>query len=233
MHNMDRKWQQLLAQGKWLQVLPRELQARVLGALQSYALPANSTLFRQGDNFNGLYCVLSGQLHVKGHAQDGSPLLIAILRPGEWTGFLAALDGGQYAFSVSCVGESRIAVLDAMKVRSIFEADLATYKFLVQPELSSSRATYNYFIEHFGRPPLSRVAERLIGLGRWPYSSPGDDISPLDHVSQDLLAAATRLSRQTVNTCLKELERAGFVKTGYGKVEIVDIHGLAKITSKG
>lgn len=228
---MDRKWKDVLAQSKWLASLPETIRASIFANLKSQSLAAGSSVFQRDEQFKGLCCVLSGQLHVSGVAQDGAPLLIAILRPGDWTGFLAALDDGRYAFNVSTVDEARVAILDRAKVRSIFQTDLAAFKFLVQPEIDSSRNIYNYFIEYFGRPPISRVAERLIGLGRWPYSGSVEEIAPLDHVSQELLGAATRLSRQTINICLKELAQRGLIKTGYGKVEILDIEGLSDIAS--
>lgn len=228
---MDSKSQKILTQSGWLASLPNELRSHVLGKLRTQSVTVNASIFRQGDDFKGLCCVLSGQLHVTGLSEDGMPLLMGILRPGDWTGFLAALDGGGYAFTVSSVGEARVGILEPHDVRSIFESNLAAYKFLARPQIEASRSTYHYFIEYFGRPPLNRVAERLIGLGRWPYSESVVQISPLDHVSQETIAAATRLSRQTINTCLKELEQRGLVKTGYGKVEILSVTGLVEVAN--
>lgn len=218
----------MLETSDWYRRLPPALQAQVLQQLAAAARPAGRTLFRQGDPVAGLHVILSGELHVTGIAFDAISTLMGILRPGDWTGFLAVLDEQPYAFTVAAVVYSEVACLPMSAVRSIFESDVATYRLLVGPELMNARRNYHFFLETHGRPPLKRVAERLMELGRWPYSPRSGPVSSID-VSQDALAAATRLSRQTVNTLLRELESRGLVEISYGRIKVKDADGLGKL----
>lgn len=211
--------------------MPPDVGGKVLNELRSHSVSEGETIFRQGEPFKGLYCVITGQLQVTGVALDGLPLLMAIHRAGDWTGFLAAFESGSYAFSVTAVVESRIAVLEKPVVEAIFESSVEAFKCLVRPENTVSRQNYRYFIEHFGRSPVHRIAERLIGLGCWAYSDKTALRPALHGVTQSDLATATRLSRQTVNKCLSKLETAGLISVGYGKVEVINPAGLWRVAS--
>jgi CRP/FNR family transcriptional regulator len=132
----------MLATSDWYRRLPTGVQAMVLGHLAVSRRPAGQALFHQGDLPVGLHVILSGELHVTGTAPDGISTLMGILRPGDWTGFLAVLDENPYAFTVAAVVDSEVACLPLAAVRAIFEGDVATYKLLVAPELMNARRNW-------------------------------------------------------------------------------------------
>ena len=218
----------MLATSNWYRRLPPVVRAQVSDHLATSGRAASQVLFHQGDPPVGLHVILSGELHVTGTAADGVSTLMGLLRPGDWTGFLAVLDANPYAFTVAAVVNSEVACLPIAAVRSIFEGDVATFKLLVAPELMNARRNYHFFLETHGRSPLKRVAERLMELGRWPYSPRSGPVAPVD-VSQDALAAATRLTRQTINTLLRELEARGLVELGYGRIKVKDATALGRL----
>ena len=218
----------MLDTSNWYRRLPTGVRDLVRDQLAVSGRLAGRTLFHQGDAPAGLHVILSGEFHVTGTAADGISALMGILRPGDWTGFLAALDDNPYAFTVGAVVDSEVACLPIPAVHAIFEHDVAIYKLLVAPELVNARRNYHFFMETYGRSPLKRVAERLMELGRWPYSPRSGPVAPVD-VSQDTLAAATRLTRQTINTLLRELEGRGLVELGYGRIKVKDAAALGRL----
>ena len=228
---MQVHWRERICQFGWLASLPDDVQGEVLAALQTEPVTEGSEAIGQGERFAGLLCVLEGEMQVVGTARRGDELLIGILRPGDWTGFLAAIDHGEYAFSVRAKRNCRIARLDAFATRRIFERDLERFRLLIRPELVVSRKNYSYFIEQAYRPPMQRLAERMMGLGRWPYSLVDDDITSLEELSQADLANATRLSRQTTNSGLQVLASSGLVRLGYKSVEVLDPVRLGMIAN--
>lgn len=228
---MRAEWRALMSQTGWSALLPGDVQRQLLAALRSELIQKGSEAIRQGEPFAGLLCVLEGEMHVAGTAHRGDELLIGILRPGDWTGFLAAIDHGEYAFSVRAVRDCRVARLDPAACRRIFEQDLEHFRLLLRPELIVSRKNYSYFVETAYCPPMQRLAERMMGLGRWPYSLVDDDVSSLEQLSQLDLANATRLSRQTTNSCLKVMENHGLVCLGYKSVDVLDPVRLGMIAN--
>lgn len=198
------------------------MQAEIISSARSQLIEPRAEVILQGEPFAGLICVLSGEMAVIGTARCGDELLIGLLRQGDWTGFLAALDRKSYAFSVRAISECRVARLDEAAVDRIFCQDVERFRLLTVPELAVSRSNYRYFVETAYRPPMLRLAERMIRLGRWPYSATTDEVTRLEKVSQADLANATRLSRQTINVCLRKMAAHGLVKIGYRWVEVVD-----------
>ncbi len=220
-----------LASGAWFAGLAPDTGAAISNALSRRTVRSGDALFRQGDPASGLHVLLSGEGRITGSSVDGIPALIGILRAGDWTGFLAVLDGGPYAFSAEMVTEGVAACLPVAAVENIFGSDVGTFRMLVAPELTIARRNYHFFLETHGRPPLRRVAERLMSLGRWPYAAATGPLAALEHVSQEDLAAATRLSRQRINTALRDLQQRGLINHGYGQVTVIDPAGLGRIAA--
>lgn len=218
-----------LASGTWFAGLPLAMSSAIAGELTHKTVRPGDALFRQGDPVSGLHVLLSGEGRITGLSADGIPALIGILRPGDWTGFLAVLDGGPYAFSAEMITAGVGACLSIPAVDRIFRSNIAAFQMLIAPELTITRRNYDFFLETYGRPPLRRVAERLMALGRWPYAKSSGPLAPLDHVSQDDLAAATRLSRQRINLALRELQQLRLIETGYGRINVIDPGGLGRL----
>ena len=212
----------ILATNVWFSQLEARTRSSIVDHLVTKRVAGGEAMFQQGDPVSGLYVLLAGDGRITGSSADGLPALIGILRPGDWTGFLAVLDGGPYAFSAEMVTSGVAACLPITAANKIFGTDVDSFRRLVAPELTIARRNYHFYLETHGRPALRRVAERLMALGRWPYAASTGPLAPLDNVNQDDLAAATRLSRQRINTALRELQRRGLIKTGYGNVCVLD-----------
>jgi len=228
---MNSDWHHILFSSAWSQSLPPDVKAEIKSHARSESVARGVEVNRQGVPFAGLVCVLSGEMHVVGTASNGEELLMGIHRAGDWSGFLAALDRQPYALSLRAVTDCRIARIDAEATTRIFESDLGRFRLLLAPELGVSRGAYRYFIETSYRGPMLRLAERMIGLGRWPYALGDGEPSRLEKISQADLANSTRLSRQTINTCLGKLADQGIVRVGYRSVEVLDLHRLSLIAT--
>ncbi len=227
----DAGWREALLAGGWLAALPPEISEAVLDAVAVRRFAAGEAIYRQGDLPAGLFGIVSGQIQTVGTAEDGQPSLLSVLRAGEWTGFLGQLDGRPYQFTTSATVTSEIAVLSGAAVKAIFGESAARRAMLAAPLFAILRVAYGYLIETNGRPPLRVVAQRLLDLGRCVYL-PGSASTPvLEAISQDDIAAATYLTRPTVNRVLRDLEGKGIIRLGYGRVEIKDVPALYECAS--
>lgn len=176
-----------------------------------------------------MHCLLDGVVHIIGFTHAGTEVLMTILYPGDWTGFLANLDGGQHAFAAICTTDCTVATLTPRAVTSIFETDVARYKLLLRPELNISRRNYQYLLEYHGGPPLQRLAYRLLDLARGPHGILRHPVTLTVHVSQEQLGTASQLSRQKVNALLNILAARGLVQVTRNLITILDTDGLDRI----
>lgn len=207
-----------LSVGAWYASLAPHLQHAIAehGRLRTYA--TGEVVFMQGDPVVGLFAVLSGQVSVAGLTSDGMEVLVATLRPGEWTGFLAVLDGGPYAFTTTATEPAEILCLPLAQVKRVF-SDLEGLRALMQPELAASRRVYRYLVDLAMMTPKQRLARRLLDLAQTAYD--GDVRSDgIDHVSQRQIAVSIMCSRQLTNSLLGDLEQAGVIKLSREHIQI-------------
>lgn len=212
--------------GAWFTQLPATIQEKLLSEGRERQLNAGQKLFDQGDAPTGLHGIISGEIHIKGTASNGHEVLMAIHRPADWTGFLTCIDSQPHPMSAVAATDLLFLTVPPASVHAIFETDIAAFRHLLTPELRVGRANYRWLIEMVTRPSLQRIASRLLDLARWPYGSRAGPTSPIDNVSQEELANACNLSRQTMNSALRQLEKRGFIRIGYGRIEIVDSRGM-------
>ena len=217
---------EVLRSGPWFQTLPADVQRRMMEEGTPRTLDPSQMLFAQGDEPSGLHVVVTGELHVAGTSENGNDVIMAIIRPGEWTGFLACLDRGPHAYSAVAVVETTVFSLRPTAVAAIFEANVATYRLLQAPELSAARKLSHFVIEEMGLPLAQRVAARLADLGRWAYGPPSGSVALLDNVSQEELAMSVHASRQKVNMILRDLSAQELIEIGYGRIRVLDSAAL-------
>jgi CRP-like cAMP-binding protein len=227
-HSVDKK--SLFTTGSWFARLPEDVQDSLILAGRQRRFSAGATLFGVGDQPTGLHGLLSGEVHITGSTSTGHNILMAIHRVGDWTGFLTCLDQQPHPLSATAAVDCIIFSVPPAAVTKIFERDVATFRLLSAPELLVGRRNYHWLVEMSQRPTLQRVAERVLDLGRWTHSERTGPVSPIEHVSQESLAAATNVSRQTMNSALHELEKLGLIRVGYGRIDIVDSRGLEKLS---
>lgn len=229
-----------LNRGNWLARLPDHLREDVLKSAVRMKIRRGRHLFRQGDPANGIFCIVSGEAQVVGTTIAGLDILAAMLRASDWTGYLACIDDGSYAFSVVASQPCEVLHLPLPAVKRIFMSDPDNFRLLVLPEVASMRGVYQHLVESLAFTPLQRLARRLIDLTTAPHGEArySDTISP---VTQDQLAMSIMASRQWTNRLLQHMEQAGLVKLSRGRIDILDrprlydlaVHGESGFTLSG
>ena len=226
-HSPSASQQNLLIQkGRWFPSLPAVIQTQLLDAGRERRLAAGSSLFRQGDMPSGLHGILKGQLHVSGMSRTGHEFLMAIHRPGDWVGFLTCIDRLPHPLSGHAASDLTVLTISPATITEIFETDVSTFRLLLQPEMHVGRSNYHWLVEMLVRPSMQRVAARLLQLSRWVHGDSQPSVRSIEFVSQEELASACTLSRQTMNNALRDLEARGFISVGYARIDIVDGEAL-------
>ena len=64
------------------------------GTCRRLALPANHVVFREGDESDGLYVILTGSVRVHRCDHQGNEIDLATLQEGDFFGEAALLEGG-------------------------------------------------------------------------------------------------------------------------------------------
>jgi CRP/FNR family transcriptional regulator len=202
------------------QLSPDELE-RISAVAVPRSYPKGVRVFHEGDHSDACYIVRSGDLRVTREHSDGRAIALATLGPGDIFGELAMLDGEARSASVEALSDCELLALPASDVRGLLEgsADI-TVKLVVALTRRLREANERISRQSFQTVP-SRVAGVLSQLIAEETPMEGHDGVTIRMTQADL-AQLAGTSRESVSRFLAVLERAGVVRSGRGRVTVLE-----------
>ncbi len=188
--------------------------------------PAGTRVFHEGDDSDACYIVKEGSFRVTREHSDGRAITLATLGPGEIFGELAMLDGDKRSASAEALSEGELLALPANDVRALLARHPEISLKLVAGLVRRLRAANVRLSRQSFQTVPSRVAGILAQLSREGQDDGGGDGAPEEEVTiqmnQTDLAQLAGTSRESVSRFLAELERAGVVRSGRGRVTVLE-----------
>jgi CRP/FNR family cyclic AMP-dependent transcriptional regulator len=186
------------------------------------SFPAGTRVFHEGDNSDACYIVKEGTFRVTREHSDGRAITLATLGPGEIFGELAMLDGDKRSASAEAITDGELLALPAGDVRSLLARHPEIALKLVAGLVRRLRAANVRISRQSFQTVPSRVAGILAQLTRELQDGKGPEEEVTIRMNQTDLAQLAGTSRESVSRFLAELERAGVVRSGRGRVTILD-----------
>lgn len=211
--------------------LSRAIGQAILGPLNVQARPllrmaAGTVLLKAGESVSRLPLLLDGRIHTVMHARSPQdpPVLPVSFEAGEMVllsqlfcdrpsiiDLVAAVPVQMYWIGVSELEELMLRDQAAL---------LLLTRFLGQ-RLREVQAREQTWIERGAQERVRSLVARLAG-----QQGPGGADVPVIQMTHDELAARCGLSRPKTSLALKRLEHAGLLRTGRGRIEVLDLAGL-------
>jgi CRP/FNR family transcriptional regulator len=185
------------------------------------SFPAGARVFHEGDNSDACYIVREGTFRVTREHSDGRAITLATLGPGEIFGELAMLDGDKRSASAEALSDGELLALPAGDVRSLLARHPEIALKLVAGLVRRLRAANVRISRQSFQTVPSRVAGILAQLSREAQNG-GENGTVTIRMNQSDLAQLAGASRESVSRFLAELERAGVVSCGRGRVTVLD-----------
>lgn len=183
--------------------------------------PAGTRVFHEGDSSDACYIVKEGSFRVTREHSDGRAITLATLGSGEIFGELAMLDGDKRSASAEALTEGELLALPANDVRALLARHPEIALKLVAGLVRRLRAANVRLSRQSFQTVPSRVAGILAQLSR--EAQDGDEAEEVTiEMNQTDLAQLAGTSRESVSRFLAELERAGVVRSGRGRVTVLD-----------
>jgi CRP/FNR family transcriptional regulator len=195
------------------------------------SFPAGTRVFHEGDSSDACYIVSEGSFRVTREHSDGRAITLATLGPGEIFGELAMLDGDTRSASAESITDGTLLALPANDVRSLLGRNPEIALKLVAGLVRRLRAANMRLSRQSFQTVPSRVAGILAQLSReGQENKDGDGDGEMQEVTirmnQTDLAQLAGTSRESVSRFLAELERAGVVRSGRGRVTVLQPNKL-------
>lgn len=220
-----------LLRDPWFAALDAHAQCELLAASTPLHLRHGEYAFRQGDVSTGFYGLASGVVRVSTLSESGREAVLAVLPAGHWFGEASALDGLPRTHDVAAWGDVQLLLVgpeafERLMARSGFAHAIA----LLQARYM--RAVFAMLEDATLRSTRARIVRRLQRLARGDTASATDGRTTI-RITHDTLAMMIGITRQTLALELKAMVRAGALRTGYGRIEIVCMKRLVELEGSG
>lgn len=203
----------LSAQSPTLQsLISPDLDARLTGVAKTAEYSNGQMIHSRGDSAPGLSIVRSGAVKVGNVGRDGSYLTTSILGTGQCFGEFTLLAGLPRTHDATAVGPTLVDQVSGKAFMRLYEAEVELSRALLTIALRRTHGLLE-FVDDMRRLPLPvRIAKFLLN------NSVGANFV----VRQEEIAFTFGVSRVSMGKVLKQLEVAGLIKRGYGRIEILD-----------
>lgn len=209
----------------WLATCKLDFRDWIAANLQWQSYAAGSGISHAGDDAGALFCIAEGQVGFVagvGVADIGTSYFGL---PGMWWGHAPLLSGKRLG-SVVAATDTFCGALPNTLLRTRLKSHPEDWRAIALgiSELFtlSAGAHADLLIARSDR----RVAATILRLGGYRHRLFPTAPLPSIACTQDLLAGATALSRNTVGKLLRDFEKAGLLDTRYGRITILDAPGL-------
>ena len=186
------------------------------------SFPRETRIFHEGDPGDPCYIVREGSARVTREHPDGRAITLATMGPGAIFGELAMLDGERRSAIVEATENTELVALPASDMRNLIRGHPEMAEKLVVALTRRLREAN----ERISRQSFQTVPSRVAGVLNQLLAD--EAVTPLvrDGVTIRLrqadLAQLAGTSRESVSRFLADLERAGIVRPGRGRVTVLD-----------
>ena len=93
--------------------------------------PAGATLFREGDDANAMFVVISGEVEVLKKSKRAVEARVAVLGPGDWFGEMSIVDIQPRSATVRALAPSRLLRVTSADLDALYRHDLRSYAIII------------------------------------------------------------------------------------------------------
>jgi CRP-like cAMP-binding protein len=193
-------------------------------------VPKGQVLFSQDDAADSLYLVHTGCILISLATADGRELVINEMRPGDFFGEVALLQGHTRSANAVAREASEVLCLPGDLFLAQLENEPRVARQLLQTladrlRVSGERESALAFLAAPARLARLLLQRSAIGVSA--------NAEPLVTISQEEIAQHLGLTRQTVAKILGGWRRAGWIITGRGRIMLVDQAAVKRLAREG
>lgn len=213
---------QLRQHSNWFASLAENQQQQLLAQAKVVQLGAGQRLFSRGDEFDGIYALVSGALLIAGVHSSGRESLLTIVEAGDWIGEIALFDRKARTHDATASVACQLVHLNNFALQQLVLQDPLWWQRFGQLLTEKMRLVFQALEDMSLLPASVRLARRLLILCRL-HQQAGRYLIP---VQQEQLGQLLSLSRQTINQLLQQLVGSGVIRTSYAQIEVLDLQRL-------
>ena len=216
----------------WLSQQSEAFKDAFCARMKLVSLSRNLPLFHDDDSAHDIYCLVEGTAIIS----VAHPVLGVInahaMQPGRWFGEPATLGKRPRIMSVFARQSCRLVAVGRAGAEDMLRENPDFCWNFFNLLANNAEEYLLHGTDLLIQDSRQRLCSRLLTLaGRRLYHLPNPPVSiPF---SQEELALASNMSRQTVRELLGDLVKQGLCELAYREIRVLDLKGLARIVTQG
>ena len=178
---------------------------RVVGAGRDLELRRGDVLFREGDDPDELFVVMSGRIAIANRSIDGRESMVALMEEGDLFGEMGLFDGRGRSAEARALESSVVTAVPYGPVRSLYEDDPALLWRVVAMLAGRLRTMDAALADSVFLDVTGRTAKRLLDLA-------GEEDEFSLPITQEELAGMVGASRERVNKAIASFIRLDWIE---------------------
>ena len=211
----------LLREVELFRDLSPEAFARIEPAVRHRVLQRGDVLFREGDEADELFVVVSGRVAISNRSIDGRESMIALMERGDLLGDMAFFDGLTRSAEARALEASEVLVVPFGPLRDALEDDPSLLWAAVELLALRLRSVDMALADSVFLDVTGRTAKRLLELA-------GESDEFQLPITQEELAGMVGASRERVNKAIASFIRLGWIAQQDRRYRITDREQLTR-----
>jgi len=179
--------------------------AKVVEAGRDLEMLRGDVLFREGDDPDELFVVLSGRIAIANKSIDGRESMVALMEEGDLFGEMGLFDGRGRSAEARALETSVVTAVPYDPVRNLYKDDPALLWRVVAMLAGRLRTMDTALADSVFLDVTGRTAKRLLDLA-------GEEDEFSLPITQEELAGMVGASRERVNKAIASFIRLGWIE---------------------
>ena len=224
---------EVLTRRGWLSRTPAAFQRQIIGLCTLRPVACGQPVFVAGDDDSDVFGIVRGHLDFLSRFSASDGHVAHITHPGFWFGFAPLMTGTPRRFTVMARTDALLAMVRPKQLNGLLKAHPEWWRHLAVGITEYADIAANASSDLMIPENERRVVAVLLRLCDCrfppPVGGPPQEV-PLTQVE---LAAMSNVSRNTLGSILRNLQDAGLVAIGYGKIRPLQPERLRALVDAG
>jgi CRP-like cAMP-binding protein len=201
---------------------------RLAASMRSRKFRRGEVIFHVGDPGDALFVIVSGEVKISLPSETGDEAILATLRPGDFFGEIALLDGAPRSASASALMPTETVILPRDRLRELIATEEGVRDALLASIAGELRRLTTHVEELHFLDITGRLAARLVRLAQESGTPLADGSLRLrTNLTQADLAAMVGCTRQSVNKLLGQFTDDGLLRLERDGIVVTNLEGLS------
>ncbi|WP_423824047.1 Crp/Fnr family transcriptional regulator [Salinisphaera sp. SPP-AMP-43] len=210
----------------WLSRQPDGFINDVIGIARLRRYGAGRTIAEAHVPGGGLYGILEGCVEMRIGRASGESSLVNLFWPGDWFGEATVIAGAACVGSLHARSDVILTEIPLPRLRVICNQTPERWRCIAQLAIENHADTTATTASLMMRDGRARCIAALLRLGGCSKNASSHTCGPRVPISQEEIAAAANLCRNSAGAVLRELEAQGVIAVGYRNITILSIDRL-------